>query len=212
MNKSSYYEFTKEGFNKRMSSLKAFLKDAEKNVKNLHISISVCNTKLGAIPSVSLLPVIDCGNCKACKLSCYDLRHDLMYKECKSSRAKNSAIYAADPERYFREIDAWLTLNYPRAFRWHIGGDIKGGRVSCRYGKDCREPPRHQVPCLHETVCCSERLSRCWWSASQQPQHPLQRMGRPGDGEPLQFPHNAPSLCGRTNISPRRSKALYGQL
>ena len=126
MSKTSYFEFTKEGFNKRVSSLKAVLKGIEKNVENIHVSISVGNTKLGAIPSVSLLPVIDCGNCKACKLSCYDLRHDLIYKECKISRAKNSAIYAADPKRYFREIDAWLTLNYPRAFRWHIGGDIKG--------------------------------------------------------------------------------------
>ncbi len=126
MSKTSYSELTKEGFNGLVAALKPFLKDAEKNVENLHVSISAGNTKLGAIPSVSLLPVIDCGNCKACKLSCYDLRHDLIYKTVKSSRATNSAIYAADPERYFREIDAWLTLNYPRAFRWHIGGDIKG--------------------------------------------------------------------------------------
>ena len=66
MSKSTYFEFTKEGFNKRVASLKAVLKDARKNVENLHISISVGNTKLGAIPSVSLLPVIDCGNCKVC--------------------------------------------------------------------------------------------------------------------------------------------------
>lgn len=34
-------------------------------------------------------------------------------------------IFDTSPARYFREIDAWLTFNYPRAFRWHIGGDIK---------------------------------------------------------------------------------------
>lgn len=124
--KSSYSVLSKDGFNSRVSSLKDSLKEAKKNVENLHVNFSAGNTKVGCIPSVSTLPVVDCVNCKACKASCYDLRHDLIYKTVRNSRAINSAIYAADPERYFREIDAWLTLNFPRAFRWHIGGDIKG--------------------------------------------------------------------------------------
>lgn len=126
MKKSTYYALSGDGFNKRTNTLITALKEAKANVSNLHISISCGNAKLGAIPSVSLLPVIDCGNCKACSRSCYDLRCDMIYKEVVASRARNSAIYTLDRKRYFREIDAWLTLNFPRAFRWHIGGDIRG--------------------------------------------------------------------------------------
>lgn len=126
MKKSTYYVMSSLSFAKSIAKMKAAYNTAKDNVENLHVVISLGNMKVGAIPSVSLLPVIDCGNCKSCSHSCYDLRHDLMYNSVKDSRAANSAILAADPERYFREIEAWITFNYPRAFRWHIGGDIKG--------------------------------------------------------------------------------------
>lgn len=121
----TYFTLTKAGFMKRMDSVMNCVEKAKKDVENQHIRISAGNSKLGNIPSVSLVPVYDCANCAVCKTSCYDLRHDLIYKESKIARAINSAIFQADPERYFREIDAWLICNYPRAFRWHIGGDIK---------------------------------------------------------------------------------------
>lgn len=35
------------------------------------------------------------------------------------------AIYHEDPERYFKEIDNYISCRYPRAFRFHIGGDIQ---------------------------------------------------------------------------------------
>lgn len=54
-----------------------------------------------------------------------DLRNDLIYKEVIKTRAINSAIYHEDPERYFKEIDGYLDYRFPRAFRFHIGGDIQ---------------------------------------------------------------------------------------
>lgn len=109
----------------RLSKAQAAYENALENVENLHIKISEGNTKLGAIPSVSLLPVMDCGNCAICAKSCYDLRNDMIYKEVIKTRAINSAIYHEDPERYFKEIDDYLNYRYPRAFRFHIGGDIQ---------------------------------------------------------------------------------------
>lgn len=41
------------------------------------------------------------------------------------TRAINSAILHEDPERYFKEIDGYLDYRFPRAFRFHIGGDIQ---------------------------------------------------------------------------------------
>lgn len=125
MSKRNYWVLTKENMAKRIAKAQSAYEDAVDNVNDLHVSISDGNTKLGAIPSVSLIPVMDCGNCGICSKSCYDLRNDLIYKEVIKSRATNSAILHEDPERYFKEIDGYLNYRFPRAFRFHIGGDIK---------------------------------------------------------------------------------------
>lgn len=109
----------------RLSKAQAAYENALENVSDLHVKISDGNTKLGAIPSVSLIPVMDCGNCAICAKSCYDLRNDFIYKEVIKTRAINSAIYHEDPERFFKEIDGYLDYRFPRAFRFHIGGDIQ---------------------------------------------------------------------------------------
>lgn len=124
MSKSHYYEMSNTVLARRTKTIRTAYGKALADVRGLHISVSSGNSKLGVIPSISLMPVIDCGNCAACRKSCYDLRSDLIYKQTIWSRAANSAILHADPERYWRELDAWLTLYYPRAFRYHVGGDI----------------------------------------------------------------------------------------
>lgn len=119
-------EIGENGFKNRIIKMNSVLLEIlNKDVANRHVFISNGNRKTGVIPSVSLLPVIDCGNCKICSHMCYDLRNDCFMNTVVATRATNSAIYRNDPQRYFDEIDAWLTINYPRAFRWHIGGDIK---------------------------------------------------------------------------------------
>lgn len=114
-----------DGFKNRIIKMNSSLLTAIEDAANHHVFISPGNTKTGNIPSVSLLPVVDCGNCKMCSRFCYDLRNDCFMNSVISTRANNSAIYRTDPRRYFGEIEAWLSLYYPRAFRWHIGGDIK---------------------------------------------------------------------------------------
>ena len=121
----NYWTLGKKGMESRLTKVQAAYENAVENVSDLHVKISEGNNKLGAIPSVSLIPVIDCGNCAICAKSCYDLRNDLIYKEVIKTRAINSAIYHEDPERYFNEIDDYLNYRYPRAFRFHIGGDIQ---------------------------------------------------------------------------------------
>lgn len=125
MSKRIYWVLTKGNMARRIAKAQAAYDDAVGNVDNLHVSISDGNIKLGAIPSVSLIPVMDCGNCGLCSKSCYDLRNDLIYKGVIKSRATNSAILHEDPERYFKEIDGYINYRFPRAFRFHVGGDIK---------------------------------------------------------------------------------------
>ena len=92
------------------------------NIDEQHVYISTGNRKTGfAVPSVSLIPVKDCGNCSSCSRLCYDIRND-MYPTVMDTRARNSAIAHNAVNRYFKEIET--ASKAFRFFRWHIGGDI----------------------------------------------------------------------------------------
>lgn len=94
------------------------------DAKNLHVKLSFNNSKTGAlVPSVSLIPVADCGNCKLCSRGCYDVRNVCRHPNSQKQRANNSAIYQQDRLRYFKEIE--MQAHFLRFFRWHVGGDIK---------------------------------------------------------------------------------------
>ena len=94
-----------------------------KNLDDIHVYISTGNIKTGfAVPSVSLIPVKDCGNCSACGRLCYDLRNDLWRPSVQNTRANNSALAHSAIDRYFLEIK--MACKAFRFFRWHVGGDI----------------------------------------------------------------------------------------
>lgn len=54
----NYWTLGKEGMKTRLSKAQAAYENALENVSDLHVKISDGNTKLGAIPSVSLIPVM----------------------------------------------------------------------------------------------------------------------------------------------------------
>lgn len=114
-----------ESKSKRIERIKAEYENCLKTVSDLHVKFSDGNRKTGLIPSVSLIPIVDCANCKACAKSCYDFKNDMIYPTAIHARCVNSAILKTDRVRYFKEISNFIAANYPRAFRWHIGGDIK---------------------------------------------------------------------------------------
>lgn len=130
-----------EKIHTRLAGMIAARKEYEKAAENLHVYISAGNRKTGAIPSVSLIPVADCANCAACAGSCYDLRNDCIYNGVKDTRARNSAIFRADPAKYFREISEYCAMIEPRYFRWHIGGDIINGLYLAGMVKVATENP-----------------------------------------------------------------------
>lgn len=189
MSKQTFHKFTDAGFSKRLATIKPYIKRAYDNVENLHVKISNGNTKLGNIPSVSLLPVFDCGNCAACKHSCYDLRSDMIYKETICCRATNSAIYATNPERYFHEMEAWLTVNYPRAFRWHIGGDIKDVNYYRGMVKIAKNFPDIRFLCFTKQF---RMLNTLWINEEYHPEN-LQIIFSGWPGLEMENPFGAPS-------------------
>lgn len=121
--KHSYKEFGAEAIRKRVQSMLAFRDEV--NVAEAHVKFSVGNRKTGArVPSVSLIPVADCGNCAVCAKGCYDVRNVCFQKTVQKSRANNSAIAHGDMERYFHEIFEYVLDKKCKFFRYHVGADI----------------------------------------------------------------------------------------
>lgn len=122
--KHSYKEFGADAVRKRIQSMLAFRDEV--NVEEAHVKFSTGNRKTGAqVPSVSLIPVADCGNCAICARGCYDVRNVCFQTTVQRARANNSAIYKVDALKYFREIREYIIKKRVRFFRWHVGGDIK---------------------------------------------------------------------------------------
>lgn len=92
----------------------------QNNVKA--VSISRGNRKMGAIPSVSLPPVVTCAAGCPCAKKCYAVKMCRIYKNVKASYQNNLDILQSDPARYWEDI--LMAVKTSRYFRFHVSGDI----------------------------------------------------------------------------------------
>lgn len=88
----------------------------------MHIKISNGNTKMGSIPSVSLPSGITCRDDCGCRKKCYAAKIERLRKAVKDSYLHNFNILNNEPDVYWREVEAVITLS--RFFRFHVSGDI----------------------------------------------------------------------------------------
>lgn len=85
-----------------------------------HISIS--NTKLGAIPTVNLPPIITCRKDAPCAKNCYACKGRFRFKNVQESMLFNLSEWQNNPGEYERSVmDACVHYKF---FRWHSAGDI----------------------------------------------------------------------------------------
>ena len=61
------------------------------NSNNNRVSISAGNRKMGAIPSVSLPPIVTCPNCKECAKKCYAAKMCRIYPSVKKAYDNDEA-------------------------------------------------------------------------------------------------------------------------
>lgn len=87
-----------------------------------NISISKGNSKLGAIPSVSLPACVTCNPAAPCFKECYALRIERRYKQSKAAYQKNLNILNNNPAIYWLQVKAAAATT--RFFRYHVSGDI----------------------------------------------------------------------------------------
>lgn len=86
------------------------------------ISISPGNRKMGAIPSVSLPPIITCPKSCPCAAKCYAAKLCRIYPSVKRAYQNNLDILNNNELEYWYQVkQAAKTTKY---FRFHVSGDI----------------------------------------------------------------------------------------
>lgn len=86
------------------------------------ISISAGNTKMGAIPSVSLPPVITCPSDCPCSKKCYAAKLCRIYPTVRKAYQNNLDILLTNPALYWDGV--YNAAKMTKFFRWHVSGDI----------------------------------------------------------------------------------------
>lgn len=92
------------------------------NIKNVKVSISAGNTKMGAVPSVSLLPVVTCPAGCPCAKKCYAAKLCRIRKTVREAYARNTDIARNTPDLYWLQVKTAAAM--ARYFRFHVSGDI----------------------------------------------------------------------------------------
>jgi hypothetical protein len=91
---------------------------------NVRAHVSPGNMKMGAMPSVSLSPVVTCIPGAPCARSCYAVKVCRYSQSAKLAYARNWALAESDPDAYFSDVLAFIRKRSPAFFRFHVSGDI----------------------------------------------------------------------------------------
>jgi hypothetical protein len=88
----------------------------------LKLSVIPANKKMGAIPSVSLPPVITCPSGAPCAKKCYAAKLCRIYSNVKNAYQNNLNLLNDDWSGYWEQVRAAVKM--ARYFRFHVSGDI----------------------------------------------------------------------------------------
>ena len=109
------------------------------------VKISKGNSKLGAIPSVSLPSIKTCRNC-ACQEKCYAQKLERLRPAVRNAYQHNLEVWIKDPETYWREVEASIMMS--RFFRFHVSGDIPSFKYLVNMVDIARRQPHCEILCF----------------------------------------------------------------
>ena len=109
------------------------------------VKISKGNSKLGAIPSVSLPSIKTCRNC-ACQEKCYAQKLERLRPAVRNAYQHNLEVWIKDPETYWREVEASIMMS--RFFRFHVSGDIPSFKYLVNMVAIARRQPHCEILCF----------------------------------------------------------------
>lgn len=93
-----------------------------KKESQIKVSISPGNSKMGAIPSVSLPPVITCPAGCPCAKKCYAAKLCRIYPSVKRAYQNNLDILNNNEMEYWQQVQNAAKMT--KYFRYHVSGDI----------------------------------------------------------------------------------------
>lgn len=112
-------------------------------LNTVKVSISRGNRKMGAIPSVSLPPVITCAKDAPCVKKCYACKMCRLYKNVRESYARNLDILNENWGEYWEQVrDAVKMATY---FRFHVSGDIPNAAYFKEMAITAKNAPHCQI-------------------------------------------------------------------
>lgn len=111
----------------------------------MHVNISRGNSKMGAIPSVSLPSVVTCRPCD-CVKKCYARRIERIRPSVLAAYKNNLKLLHENPDTYWREVEAAVMLS--QYFRFHVSGDIPDYPYFERMVEVAKRNPHCQILCF----------------------------------------------------------------
>jgi ferredoxin len=153
------------------------------------VSISQGNQKMGAIPSVSLPPIVTCKNCGTCAKKCYAAKLCRIYPSVKKAYDNNLAILKEDRNAYFAQIKASAMMT--KYFRFHVSGDIVDTDYLNRMCKLARELKGTQFLAFTKNY---EDVNE-YFKNHRKPQNLKLIFSLPFDGCSINNPHNLPTAA-----------------
>jgi hypothetical protein len=112
-------------------------------VENKKISISPGNSKMGAIPSVSLPPVVTCPAGAPCVKKCYANKLCRIYPSVKKAYQNNLDILGEDWNGYWEQVRN--AIKTTRFFRFHVAGDIPNAGYFKEMVISARQNPHTEI-------------------------------------------------------------------
>ena len=88
----------------------------------MELKVSLGNSKMGNIPSVSLPAGKTCRKDCECYKICYARKIERLRKTVRDAYENNLKLLNEHPDIYWREVEATIMMS--RFFRFHVSGDI----------------------------------------------------------------------------------------
>lgn len=141
--------FKPETIRKITRALRDLVNQYEKQIARggkIDLVISNGNIKIGNTMNVSIAPIITCKNCRNCKFHCYDVKACLQYKNVRTARAKNTALFMSDRDLFFSQLwDRMSRRRVNKFLRFHVSGEIVDLDHFCRIVETARRFPDFRI-------------------------------------------------------------------
>lgn len=155
----------------------------------MKVSISPGNTKMGAIPSVSLPPVITCPAGCPCAKKCYAAKLCRLRPSVRNAYTRNLEILNQDPLEYWRQVRN--AAQNARYFRFHVSGDIPSAIYFFDMLQTARELPETHFLCFTKRYSIVNEFIERYGELPEN----LHLIFSEWDGLELDNPHNIPTAA-----------------